>query len=213
MSKQTIPSIMKRNQVNELLLNSNKGDVITIFLCDPSFLLQNPDLIDWKTDENGNTVDEIEYGVAYPCKGFGEDGSIVYIPALFGNFVMTEVVKYALMVNTDNFDLTETDCKVVLIDASEVMTSIPVLCDVVYLVENCLHEFCLHEFYGNIKEKPSVILINDYDYKPGHHRVDTFKDKKKKKQKSQKDEIKKITNDNETEEDLLRKIPKIWFKK
>lgn len=206
MSKQTIPSIMKRNQVTELIHNSDKGDVITIFLCDPSFLEQNPDLIDEKTDENGNLIDKIEYGIIYPHKGFGEDSSIIYLPALFGNFVMTEVVKYALMTNIDNFDLMETDCKVVLIDASETTVSTPVLCDLAYLVDNCLHEF-----YGNVKEKPSVILIDDHI--PVHQRIDNFKDKKKKKQKSQKDEIKKITNDNETEEDLLRKIPKIWFKK
>lgn len=206
MSKQTVPSIMKRNQVTELIHNSDKGDVITIFLCDPSFLEQNPDLIDEKTDENGNLIDKIEYGIIYPHKGFGEDSSIIYLPALFGNFVMTEVVKYALMTNIDNFDLMETDCKVVLIDASETTVSTPVLCDLAYLVDNCLHEF-----YGNVKEKPSVILIDDHI--PVHQRIDNFKDKKKKKQKSQKDEIKKITNDNETEEDLLRKIPKIWFKK
>ena len=197
---------MKRNQVTELIHNSDKGDVITIFLCDPSFLEQNPDLIDEKTDENGNLIDKIEYGIIYPHKGFGEDSSIIYLPALFGNFVMTEVVKYALMTNIDNFDLMETDCKVVLIDASETTVSTPVLCDLAYLVDNCLHEF-----YGNVKEKPSVILIDDHI--PVHQRIDNFKDKKKKKQKSQKDEIKKITNDNETEEDLLRKIPKIWFKK
>lgn len=207
MSKQTIPSIMKRNQVTELIHNSDKGDIITIFLCEPSFLLQNPDLIDWrKTDDNENFIDKIEYGIIYPHKGFGEDSSIIYLPALFGNFVMTEVVKYALMTNVDNFDLMETDCKVVLIDASETTVATPILCDLVYLVDNCLHEF-----YGNVKEKPSVILIDDHI--PVHQRIDNFKDKKKKKHKSQKDEIKKITNDNETEEDLLRKIPKIWFRK
>ena len=183
MSKQTVPSIMKRNQVTELIHNSDKGDVITIFLCDPSFLEQNPDLIDEKTDENGNLIDKIEYGIIYPHKGFGEDSSIIYLPALFGNFVMTEVVKYALMTNVDNFDLMETDCKVVLIDASETTVATPVLCDLVYLVDNCLHEF-----YGNVKEKPSVILIDDHI--PVHQRIDNFKDKKKKKHKSQKDEIK-----------------------
>ena len=206
MSKQTIPSIMKRNQVTELIHNSDKGDVITIFLCDPSFLLQNPDLIDWRTGENGNFIDKIEYGIIYPHKGFGEDNYILYLPALFGNFIMNEVVKYALMTNADNFDLMETGCKVVLIDASETIAATPLLCDLVYLIDNCLHEF-----YGNIKEKPSVILIDNHI--PVHQSIDNFKNKKKKKQKSQKDEIKKITNDNETEEDLLRKIPKIWFKK
>lgn len=173
-----IPKALTSKDEVQKLIDEKGKEILVLKVCSIPYLQMKLDL---KEEE------PCELGVPVLDPKFGDENMVVYIPAMLGNFLMTEVLKFALMTPIERYSK---DITAVVVDMSDLSVSKPITCDTAYMVANVLYE----------QNSSLTIIAVGPEEKHSHFEKSDKKDKKKKHHK-----------DEREEDSSIKKLSKIWF--
>lgn len=173
-----IPKALTSKEEVQKLIDEKGKEILVLKVC------SIPDL-EFKLDLK--IEDPYELGVPVLDPKFGDENMIVYIPAMLGNFLMTEVLKFALATPIERYSK---DITAVVVDMSDLSVSKAIVCDTAYMVANTLYD----------QDSSLTIIAVGPEEKSSHFEKGDKKDKKKKHHKEDREE-----------DSSIKKLSKIWF--